>query len=256
MTRGYHTIEEGVMKTLVIIPAFNEQENIGKLLEELIYLNNIAFDIIVINDHSSDNTLNICKNYDVNFIDLPCNLGIGGAVQTGYKYAYKYGYDIAVQVDGDGQHRPEFLELLLRPLIEDEADMSIGSRYIEKKGFQSTILRRIGINYFSKMIYLCTKKIISDPTSGFRACNSKVIKIFSEQYPTDYPEPESIVYLLRNNYRIKEIPVIMQERMAGTSSIKTARSIYYMIKVSLAILIDIMRKEPLNKYEVQRSDSV
>lgn len=226
------------MKVLAIIPAYNEEENIELLLNKL---KMSGVDILVINDNSIDSTSEICKKYAVNIIDLPCNLGIGGAVQTGYKYAKKNNYEIAIQVDGDGQHDPKFIDVLIEPLTSGKADMVIGSRYINKNGFQSTYIRRIGIRYFSLLIKQLTSKGITDPTSGFRACNSKVINEFSVKYPVDYPEPESIVYLLRKNYKVTEIPVIMKERIGGISSIGAIRSIYYMIKVTLAIIIDTLR---------------
>jgi glycosyltransferase involved in cell wall biosynthesis len=230
------------MKILIIIPAYNEQENIPRLLNKLSLLKN-NFDILVINDHSMDNTSKVCEVEGVSVIDLPCNLGIGGAVQTGYKYAINNGYDYAVQVDGDGQHNPEYLSVLLAPIISNEADLVIGSRYITKEGFQSTVLRRIGINYFSKLIQLLIRQKITDPTSGFRACNAKVIALFSQYYPSDYPEPESIVFVKREGLRVSEVPVVMQERIGGVSSIKSFKTIYYMIKVTLAIFIDMLRKQ-------------
>jgi glycosyltransferase involved in cell wall biosynthesis len=228
------------MKILAIVPAFNEEEGIQRLAKLFEDVNNI--DVVVINDCSKDNTSKICREYGFNVIDLPSNLGIGGAVQTGYKYAEKYGYDIAVQVDGDGQHNPANIKDLIKPIIEENADLVIGSRYLYKEGFQSSFIRRLGINYFSMLISILQKKKITDPTSGFRACNRRVIELFSKRYPTDYPEPESIVYLLRNKYTIKEVPVIMHERLGGESSISAIKSIYYMIKVSLAIIIDNLRK--------------
>ncbi|MEH7107513.1 MULTISPECIES: glycosyltransferase family 2 protein [Bacillaceae] len=228
------------MKVLAIVPAFNEGANIHRLAELFSNIKNV--DVIVINDCSTDNTSEMCRDFGFNVIDLPSNLGIGGAVQTGYKYAEKHGYDIAIQVDGDGQHNPLYIQSLIDPLIKGEADLIIGSRYLEKAGFQSSFMRRIGINYFSRLIYFLQKKKITDPTSGFRACNRRVITLFSNRYPSDYPEPESIVYLLRNNYSIKEVPVVMNEREGGESSINFIRSIYYMIKVSLAIIIDNLRK--------------
>lgn len=236
------------MRLLAIIPAFNEAKNIGGLLQSIasLTLTGINLDVVVINDGSQDDTSQVSKGLNlcnVNVIDLPCNLGIGGAVQTGYKYALKYDYDIAIQVDGDGQHRPEFIANIIEPIIKGEADLVIGSRYIEKKGFQSTYLRRLGINYFSKLISILVKQKVTDPTSGFRACNKKVIKLFANKYPTDFPEPESIVYLIRNKFRVKEVPVVMNERVGGVSSIHSIKAIYYMIKVSLAIIIDTLRKQ-------------
>jgi glycosyltransferase involved in cell wall biosynthesis len=232
-----------LLKILIIIPAYNEERNIQNLIRDLLKFDQYNVDLLIINDFSTDRTSDVCKNLGLKVIDLPCNLGIGGAVQTGYKYARQHNYDIAIQVDGDGQHKPTYLGDLIRPLVNEKADMVIGSRYIEKKGFQSSFTRRIGIKYFSRLIQLLTKQKISDPTSGFRACNSKVIALFANRYPKDYPEPESLVYLNRNNISILEVPVVMQERINGKSSINAARSVYYVIKVSLAVIIDRLRKQ-------------
>ncbi|KGP77370.1 MULTISPECIES: glycosyltransferase family 2 protein [unclassified Paenibacillus] len=230
------------MKVLVIVPAYNEEGNLSRTINQLKLLN-CFYEIIVINDKSTDNTLSVANELGVKVIDLPCNLGIGGAVQTGYKYAKKNNFDIAIQVDGDGQHGPEYIEQLIRPIIEKSADLVIGSRYINKEGFQSTLIRRIGISYFSKLIYALTGQMITDPTSGFRACNKRVIEIFSQRYPIDYPEPESIMFLKRKYYEIEEVPVVMNSRESGSSSITPIKSIYYMLKVSIAIIIDKLRRE-------------
>lgn len=230
------------MKKLVIIPAYNESESIVNTVRN-IQKKAPEFDYIVINDCSKDATLEVLKENHINHLNLPVNLGIGGAVQTGYKYALENGYDVAVQVDGDGQHDPSYLNKLAEAMISQQADMIIGSRFIENQGFQSTFMRRIGIGYFTKMIKILTGKIITDPTSGFRMANRDVIKIFSKEYPRDYPEPESIVALLRLNKKVAEIPVEMRERQGGESSIKLSNSIYYMIKVSLAILVECSRKK-------------
>lgn len=229
------------MKKLVIIPAYNESESIVNTVRN-IQKKAPEFDYIVINDCSKDATLEVLKENNINHLNLPVNLGIGGAVQTGYKYALEKGYDVAVQVDGDGQHDPSYLNKLAEAMISQQADMIIGSRFIENQGFQSTFMRRIGISYFTKMIKILTGKTITDPTSGFRMANREVIKIFSKEYPRDYPEPESIVALLRLNKKVAEIPVEMRERQGGESSIKLSNSIYYMIKVSLAILVECSRK--------------
>ncbi|MGQ7884802.1 glycosyltransferase family 2 protein [Paenibacillus sp. WC2504] len=236
------------MRTLIIIPAYNEEKNIGDLLHKILETELDNFDILVVNDKSLDSTSEICSHFNVKVIDLPCNLGIGGAVQTGYKYARKYGYQIAIQVDGDGQHDPNYLKTIIELLQSKKADMIIGSRYIEKQGFQSSVLRRVGIRYFSKLIKLLIKEKITDPTSGYRGCNSNVIEILSQYYPSDYPEPESIVYLKRNGFKIMEIPVKMNERLGGVSSIRSFRTLYYMIKVSLAIIIDVLRKSPQKEF--------
>lgn len=229
------------MKKIIIIPAYNESKNIEKTIWK-IKETSPEFDYVIINDCSTDNTLEICRKNNFNVINLPQNLGIGGAVQTGYLYAYRNGYDIAVQVDGDGQHDPAFLNQMAEYMEENKLDMVIGSRFIEKKGFQSSIIRRIGIRYFTALIKLLTGEIITDPTSGLRMINRNVIRLFSVQYPKDYPEPESVVAVIRRKMKVGEIPVIMYEREGGVSSISVKKSVYYMIKVSLAILIERIRK--------------
>lgn len=230
---------------LIIIPAFNEGENILNTVNE-IKTKAPDFDYIVINDCSKDETLNILKSYNLNYINLPVNLGIGGAVQTGYKYAMENDYEIAVQVDGDGQHDPKFLSLLSKVMIEEKADMVIGSRFIENKGFQSTFMRRVGISYFTNLIKILTGYKITDPTSGFRMANKEVIELFANDYPRDYPEPESVVSLLKRHLKVIEVPVEMKERQGGVSSIKMWNSVYYMVKVTIAILVECTRKNRRN----------
>ncbi|MBO2944780.1 glycosyltransferase family 2 protein [Paenibacillus sp. F411] len=226
------------MRTLVIIPAYNEEGNLGTLLQKLSHHN---VDVIVINDCSTDRTVKVCIEHNVKYIDLPNNLGIGGAVQTGYQFAAKNNYDIAIQIDGDGQHNPEYIPHVIKPLVEDQADMVIGSRYITMEGFQSSFVRRVGIKHFSRLIKLLLNQVVTDPTSGFRACNKSVIELFSKTYPTDFPEPETIVTLIRTKQRVVEVPVVMNSREMGISSINKAKAAYYMVKVSLAILIDYFR---------------
>ena len=221
---------------LIIIPAYNEAENIEKVVDNII-TNFPQYDYIVINDGSKDNTRDICKKKGYQYLNLSINLGIGGAVQTGYKYAKDKGYDVAVQIDGDGQHDISYLANIL-PLIEKgEADIVIGSRFIDKEGFQSSAARRTGIKILSALIFLCTGCKVKDVTSGFRAVNKKFIDIYAASYPTDYPEPEAIVSAVMHGGKIKEQPVVMRERENGTSSINFIKSVYYMIKVTLAILV-------------------
>jgi len=229
------------MKNLIIIPAYNESANIKDTVEN-IQKTVPDFDYVVINDHSKDNTLDILKENHFNYVNLPVNLGIGGAVQTGYKYALENGYDTAVQVDADGQHDVSYLKNLVNRMEKEQADMVIGSRFITNEGFQSTFMRRVGINYFTRMIKHLTGHVITDPTSGFRLSNRRVISLFAESYPTDYPEPESIVYLLKRNLKVVEEPVQMKERQGGVSSIRMSSSVYYMIKVTLAIIFESIRK--------------
>lgn len=224
------------MKKLIIIPAYNEANNLPGVVED-IKTNAPDYDYVIINDASTDDTIQLCKDKGFHFLDLASNLGIGGAVQTGYQYALAEGYDIAVQFDGDGQHSAEYLRRLEEHL--DEADMVIGSRFIENIGFQSTGARRAGIKYISWLIKVCTGHKITDPTSGFRMSNRKVIEQFSEKYPWDYPEPESSVTILKKNLRIVEVPVIMKKRQSGKSSIGNPfKSLFYMLKVSFGIIAE------------------
>ena len=228
------------MKKLIIIPAYNESANIEKTVRD-IEENAKGFDYVIINDCSTDNTREICEAKGFNIVNLPINLGIGGAVQTGYQYAVRYGYDLAVQVDGDGQHDPQFLKQMADYMENHDVDMVIGSRFIEKEGFQSSFMRRVGITYFTGLIKLCTGKKITDPTSGLRMAGRRVIRMFADSYPKDYPEPESVVSVLRKGYRVDEIPVVMRARQGGESSITMKKSVYYMIKVTLAILMEVTR---------------
>ena len=197
---------------------------------------------MIINDCSTDQTLSVCRKHHLHVLNLPVNLGIGGAVQTGFLYAYKNGYDYAVQFDGDGQHDAQYLQKMRDYMIEQNADMLIGSRFLEKEGFQSTGMRRFGIRYFSALIKLLTGQKITDPTSGMRMINRDILAMYSESYPKDYPEPESVVAIINSGKKVMEYPVIMRKRMEGTSSISPLKSVYYMIKVSLAIFLEMLRK--------------
>lgn len=229
------------MKSIVIIPAYNEEKSIEKTVED-IRKNAPEFDYVIVNDCSKDSTLKVCTDKGMHVLNLPINLGIGGAVQTGYRYACKNGYDFAVQFDGDGQHDARFLHRMRDYMTEHKLNMLIGSRYIDKEGFQSSGLRRFGIRYFSVLIRLLTGKKITDPTSGMRMVDREVMEIYAESYPKDYPEPESVVAILNMGKTVGEYPVIMRERKEGVSSISPLRSVYYMVKVTLAILVEMLRK--------------
>lgn len=229
------------MKKIVIIPAYNEISNIRTTVQDILD-HAPGFDYVIINDCSQDGTMRFCTEQGMNIINLPVNLGIGGAVQTGYLYAWRNGYDVAVQFDGDGQHDASYLGEMADFLREQQADMVIGSRYIKKEGFQSSGIRQFGIRYFSALIKLLTGKRVTDPTSGMRMVNRDVMKIYSEDYPVDYPEPESVVTILRMGKKVSEIPVIMRERQGGVSSISPRKAVYYMIKVTLAIPMECLRK--------------
>lgn len=226
-------------KVLLIIPAYNEQENILKTVQTIREYSE-EIDYVVINDGSTDDTEQILVENNINHVKLVHNLGIGGAVQTGYKYAYENNYDIAIQFDGDGQHDVSYVPNICEPLINGQADMCIGTRYLDKSKseFQSTFMRRLGANIISIFIRLLCGKKITDPTSGFRAVNKKVIEEFAKLYPTEYPEPESTVSLLVNGYEVKEVPVSMNERTGGVSSIRLWKTVDYMVKVVLAIIVD------------------
>ncbi len=221
---------------LVIIPAYNEAGCIVNTVNDIIE-NAPEFDYVVINDCSRDDTYKLCLENGFNVVNLPINSGIGAAVQTGYLYAKRYGYKYAIQVDGDGQHDAAFLGTMARYMEEHGTGMLIGSRYIEKQGFQSSGLRRFGIKYFTVLIRILTGKKITDPTSGMRMVGRDIIDYFAEEYPKDYPEPETAVTIVKKGWTVDEIPVVMKERQAGTSSISPKRSVYYMIKVSLACVM-------------------
>lgn len=232
-------------KILVLIPCYNEEENIVATVEHL-QSTCPQVDFLVINDCSTDHSADILRAHHYPFLDLPVNLGIGGGVQTGYKYAVEHGYDITVQFDGDGQHRADYIARLIAPIERGEADMAIGSRFVphgdgEDKGFQSSAARRIGIRWISGLIRIGTGRTIRDVTSGFRACGPVLTAYFAQNYAQDYPEPEAIVTALGQGMRVCEVPVRMNERQGGVSSIRALKSLHYMIKVSLAILLDSFR---------------
>lgn len=223
------------LKTLIVIPAFNEEENILAVVRRV---EAAGYDYLVVNDGSTDGTARVCRENAINFVDLFYNLGIGGAVQTGHLYALQHGYDVDVQVDGDGQHDISYVPRLLEEIAAG-ADLVIGSRFVERTdGFQSSALRRAGIKWLKGCIRHVTGLMITDSTSGFRASGPRALELFSADYPTDYPEPESIVIAAKRGLTVKEVPVVMRERQGGASSISALKSVYYMIKVTLAILIE------------------
>ncbi|WP_154026389.1 glycosyltransferase family 2 protein [Olsenella uli] len=226
-------------RVLIIIPAYNEAENIVDTVQGVV---DAGYDYVVVNDGSKDNTLSVCRANDINVIDLPQNLGIGGAVQTGHLYARDMDYDVDIQLDGDGQHDPAYLGKLVAE-IQNGADLVIGSRFLEQtEGFQSTFMRRVGITWLSFWIKLLTGKRITDPTSGFRACGRRATNLFAQSYPIDYPEPDSIAHALRLGMDVREVSVEMRERQGGVSSIGGFKSVYYMIKVTLAISVACMTR--------------
>ncbi|UJF35206.1 glycosyltransferase family 2 protein [Paenibacillus hexagrammi] len=229
------------MRLLVIIPAFNEEESIGQVVRSIKHAVHKA-DILVVNDGSTDRTSEVARATGVAaVIDLPVNLGIGGAMQTGYLYAYRKGYDIAVQTDADGQHDAAELSKIVEPIMTGQADCCIGSRFLERTEYRSAWSRRMGIWFFTWMIEWMIGKTYTDPTSGFRAVNRDIIRLFADYYPEDYPEVEAIMLLERQRYRVMETSVLMHSRQAGRSSITPLKSLYYMLKVSLAVCITRIR---------------
>jgi glycosyltransferase involved in cell wall biosynthesis len=237
---------ESEKKTLVIIPAFNEEGSVGKVVEEVkTHLPQI--DALVVNDGSTDLTSETAKAKGAIVLDLPFNLGIGGAMQAGYKYAFEKGYEIAIQVDGDGQHDPKEIPKLLHVLEGEKADVAIGSRFIGDSEYKASVMRRLGSFILSKAISMIVGQKLTDPTSGFRAANRRAIELFSANYPQDYPEPEAMVLLHQCGLKMKEVSVRINQRSSGESSITRIRSIYYMVKVLLAIFVDCFKKRPVFK---------
>ncbi len=228
-------------KIAVIIPAYNEEKSIGEVVASIKGLGS-CYDPIVINDNSTDRTAELAHKAGAIVIDLPCNLGIGGAVQTGYKFARQKGYDACIQVDGDGQHPADQIPRLIKTLFAEEYDMVIGSRFVTDSEYEISFMRLVGIRILSLFLKLTTGLNIKDTTSGFRAINKKVMDFFAHEYPQDYPEPESLVFIHKMGFKVREIPTRMSSRMYGKSSITPFLSMYYMIKVMLAMFIDLFKK--------------
>lgn len=229
--------------TLVIIPAYNEGDSIQNVIRDI--RDSVPdLDILVVNDGSYDNTSRLARETDAFVVDLPINLGIGGAVQTGYLFALQYDYEYAMQFDADGQHQGSEIAALLERIKKGDVDVVIGSRFIvdEANAFRSTFARRIGILFYSKLIYIITRQRLTDPTSGFTVINRKVMERFVRYFPEDHPPPETIVLLNRWAFKIAEVPAVMQQRRSSSSSITPIGSVYFMVKVTLAILIDLLRK--------------
>ena len=225
------------MKTLVIIPCYNEEENLDRVVERL-HAAAPDVDYLIVNDCSTDGSAALCRARGYNYISLPVNLGIGGGVQSGYLYAREHGYDVTVQMDGDGQHDPAYLMEIVQPVLDGECDMCIGSRFVKKEGFQTSFMRRVGIRFLSGLIFLLSGHRVLDVTSGFRATNARMTAYFARHYAIDYPEPEAALAAILADFKVAEAPVIMRERQGGVSSIHSFKSVYYMIKVSLALIID------------------
>jgi glycosyltransferase involved in cell wall biosynthesis len=229
------------MKILVIVPAFNEEETLGDVLRRT-RVSLPEGDILVVNDGSVDATASIAREEKVLVLEHPYNMGIGATMQTGFLYALRNGYDVAVQVDGDGQHMPEFIPALLRPVLEGRCNLAVGSRYLSDEGFKSTFFRKLGIRFFSRLVWIFTRKRFTDPTSGFRAVDRNGIKLFAKDYPSDYPEVEALILSHKKGWHVLEVPTRMEQRQGGTSSINFLSALYYMLKVTLSVSVGFFRR--------------
>lgn len=227
------------MKCLVIMPAYNESGSVARVVREL-HQHLPEFDVLVIDDGSTDHTVHVVPA-EATCISLPFNLGIGGAMQTGYKYAMLHGYDLAVQVDADGQHPPGEVRELVEQFLHQKADLVIGSRFIGPSNYKQTFTRMAGIKVLCGLIKLLTGRTVTDCTSGFRVANRRVIRAYAHWYPDDYPEPEVILLLIRAGLTIKEVPIHMEERQTGETSIPFTRGLFYVLKVGVALILDTMR---------------
>lgn len=232
------------MKIAAIVPAYNEEKAIANVVNDILQIaqsQNLSITVIVVNDCSKDSTSEIMSKLNCVALNLPVNLGIGGAVQTGFKYAFENGFDYAIQIDGDGQHPASEIPKLINSAKDNNFDVVIGSRFMSKEGFQSSAIRRFGINYFKWLNRFLVGVKVNDSTSGLRLINRKALEIVSEYYPDEFPEPESIILYSLNKLKIGEVSVNMKERQGGVSSIGTVSSIYYMFKVTLAIIYTFIR---------------
>jgi glycosyltransferase involved in cell wall biosynthesis len=234
-----------IKRLLIVIPSYNEETALPKLLNELKvtdFLQSFIVVPVVVNDCSKDGTEAVAKASGEVVISLVNNLGIGGAVQAGIKYAKRNGFDYVLQMDGDGQHPPSEVNKLLQASLDTNADVIIGSRFLNKEGFQTSLIRRFGIKYFHWLNRILTHKSVHDTTSGFRLLGARAIKLAAAYYPDDYPEPESLIFFSRAGLTIKEVPVVMRERQGGRSSIAGFSTLFYMTKVTLSSILSYVRK--------------
>jgi glycosyltransferase involved in cell wall biosynthesis len=230
-------------RLLIIIPAYNEADCIAGVVEQ-VRINLPDADVVVVDDGSSDATACLAAQSGAMLLRLPVNLGIGGAVQTGYRFAGRLGYDLVARLDGDGQHDATQVEKLLEPIRAGRADVVIGSRYLTAGGFHASWVRRWGISFFAAIVSALTRQRFTDVTSGFQAANHEAAAFLAEHCPADYPEIEGLVLLHRAGFRVVEAPVTMQARQAGRSSIRPWHVVYYVVKVLLAILVASLRQPP------------
>jgi glycosyltransferase involved in cell wall biosynthesis len=231
-----------VLKRVAVVPAFNEEGSIGRVIDELRRFDP-DFEIVVVDDGSADDTARVAESRGARVLRLPFNLGIGGAVQTGFRYAYEHDFELAVRVDGDGQHDAAELSALLEPVLAGEVDIAVGSRFTGVEGFRSSRSRRLGIRILASVVSALVRQRVTDPTSGFQALNRRAIALFAADYPHDYPEVEATVLVARHRLRRREVAVAMRERSAGQSSIGAVAAAYYMTKVLLALFVGLFRRD-------------
>jgi glycosyltransferase involved in cell wall biosynthesis len=241
----------GELARIAIVPALNEEETVGRVIDEIRAFDP-GFAIVVVDDGSTDRTAGVGADRGAHVLRLPFNLGIGGAMQTGFRFAFEQGYDIAVQIDGDGQHDPSQLPKILGPVLAGEADLCVGSRFTGDGAYRSSFARRVGIKIFAGVVSAVVRQKVTDTTSGFRAVNRKGIALFASDYPHDYPEVEATVMCVKHKLRLTEVPVTMRERGGGASSITAIRSVYYMTKVLLAIFVGLFRRYTVPMEEEHR----
>ena len=232
------------LRRVAIVPALNEEHTIGRVIDELRAFDP-GLDIVVVDDGSGDGTARAAHAKGARVLRLPFNLGIGGAVQTGFRFAFEQDYDIAVRVDGDGQHDPAQLGRVLAPVLRDEADIAVGSRFAGGHGYRSSAARRVGIRVLAWVVSAIARQRVTDSTSGFQALDRRAIRLFAGDYPHDYPEVEGMVMVIRHRLRLREVPVSMRAREHGRSSIGALASVYYMAKVLLALFVGLFRRDVL-----------
>ena len=241
------------VRVIAIVPAHNEEGAIGSVVDDIRAFDP-SIDVLVVDDASTDDTALVAAERGALVVRLAANLGIGGAVQTGFKAALEGGYDMAVRVDGDGQHDPADIATLLAPLERGDADVVTGSRFLDgARRYRPPLARRVGITWFARLVSLLTRQRVTDTTSGFQAFNRTGISLFAHDYPTDYPEVEATLLVLRHRLRLVEVPVVMREREHGVSSITFVRSVYYVLKVTLALGVAMLRKVTLPEEEKERA---
>ena len=229
------------LRRIAIVPAYNEERNIGRVVAEL-KEHDPGLDVVVVSDGSYDRTGDVAREAGAKVLELPFNLGIGGAVQTGFRYAWENGYDLAVRCDGDGQHVPAELPKVIAPVVAGDADIAIGSRFVANGGYKSSVTRRVGIRLLALVVSAIARQRVTDATSGFQALNRRALELFAADYPHDYPEVEGMVMTIKHRLRLVEVPVEMREREHGRSSITALRSIYYMVKVLTALFVGLFRR--------------